>query len=180
MPDPSPRRLPALDGLQRRPRAARADTSDLRLYIRDNFASMLAARGRGASWQQITEVMAAAGVRAPDGSDLQWRKVAISFHMERYERDKRKRRTPRPKVRRGAAPSPVRPEALGPPPVTPTRPGVREGATPDPETSESPAPAPAPEAEGLRALLARRRPDLREPDPINLDPEDRRRRTEDE
>src|SRR5215211_4115057 len=41
------RRLAALDQLEKESRGVRADPSSLRLYIRDNFASLVAARRRG-------------------------------------------------------------------------------------------------------------------------------------
>ena len=111
------RRLTALDGLQKEGKGTRTDPSALRLHIRDNFPSVLAARARGVSWQQITEVMAAAGVRASDGSDLTWRKVATLFHTERYERNpKPKRRAARKRSTPAAAAVPSSP----PPPPEPS------------------------------------------------------------
>ena len=86
------RRLAALDALRGEGKGVRADASSLRLYVRDNFASLLSARKRDVSWQQITDVMAAAGVRSPDGSDLTWRKVAIFFHTERNQKEKDRQR----------------------------------------------------------------------------------------
>ena len=108
------RRLAALDALQKQGKGVKADPSALRLYIRDNFASMLAARERGVSWQQIADVMVDAGVRAPDGSDLTWRKVAVLFHAERQGKGRKKTRT--------MARKPAPPPPTGPPSPSPPRP----------------------------------------------------------
>ena len=120
------RRLAALDQLEKESRGVRADPSSLRLYIRDNFASVAAARRRGVSWPQIAGVLADAGVRAPDGSPLTWRKVAVLFHTERYERDpKRKRRAKRPK----AAAPPAAPASPPPQPTVPRPPQATVNGT---------------------------------------------------
>ena len=147
------------------------DPSAARTRIREIFDDITAARKRGIAWSQIATLMHAEGTRAADGEPITPDEVKALYHAERYSRGARRKR--RPAQRKGAQaehPSPARPEASEAPPATPTRP---EAARSDP-----PAPAPPREAEGLRALLARRRPDLREPTPINLGPEDRRPRQE--
>lgn len=163
------------DQLQPRPGAAKAEPSEPRLHIREHFDAMASARGRGVSWQQIAAAMAAAGVRGAGAAELGWRQVKSLFHAERYARgEKRKRRKPAPKPPKAGTPAPAERAAKA------SRPA------PAPAASVSSAPAPpaaahpgdAAHAEGLRALLARRRPDLREPAPINLGPEDRRPRQE--
>ena len=157
------RRIPALDALEP---ADRADASEARRYVRANFDAMTAARGRGVSWQQITDTMTAAGARAENGDPLTWRQLKSLFHTERYARGgKRKRRSAKPKARRPEAPAPA-PELAGAPSAA-RRPKVEEDAGPA-------SSAPAPEAADLRALLARRRPALSEPAPVTLGPEDRR------
>ena len=162
------------DLLQPRPGAAKAEPSEPRLHIRKHFDAMTAARGRGVSWQQITAAMAAAGVRGAGAAELGWRQVKSLYHAERYARgEKRKRRKPAPKLAKAEATAPARQtaEASRPAPV-PTAPA----SAPAPPAAAHPGDAA--HAEGLRALLARRRPDLREPAPINLGPEDRRPRQE--
>lgn len=71
-----------------------AEPSAARLYIREHFETLSAARDRGISWPQIAGVLAQAGVFAADGSALEWRTVSSLFHAERYARgERRKRRT---------------------------------------------------------------------------------------
>jgi hypothetical protein len=120
------RRIAALDELQKEGKGVRAHPSALRLYIRDNYPSLVAARDRGVSWQQIAEVMAAAGVRAPDGSPLTWRRLAVLFHAERYDKDpKRKRKAARRRATRreaGVSTSALPDAPSAPPPVPPSPP----------------------------------------------------------
>jgi hypothetical protein len=68
------------------PRSERASTvpSETRAYIRANFDTIQAARQRGLTWPQITAVLTESGVKAPDGSPLQWRVLKSLFHAERY------------------------------------------------------------------------------------------------
>ncbi len=140
------------------------EPSQLREHVRAVFDRLAVDRDRGATWEGLAAPFAALGIltaegKLPTGADLR-----NAFHAERYARGgKRKRRTAKSKA------------ALSPPvqssPVQP--------AAPSPAPPPPPAPSePAPEAEGLRALLAKRRPDLREPTPINLGPDDRRRTKE--
>lgn len=162
------------DQLQPRPGAAKAEPSKPRLHIREHFDAMTSARGRGVSWQQITAAMAASGVRGAGATGLGWRQVKSLYHAERYARgEKRKRRKPTPKPLKAEANAPAGQAAEAPRPVP--APTVSASA---PAPPAAPHPGDAAHAEGLRALLARRRPGLREPAPINLGPEDRRPRQE--
>lgn len=111
------RRIPALEALEP---ADRADASEARRHIRANFDAMTAARDRGVSWQQITDTMTAAGVRAENGDPLDWRQLKSLFHTERYARGgKRKRRAVKPKALRAEALSPEPPAPAGPEPPSP-------------------------------------------------------------
>lgn len=147
-PSDSARRLAALDALQKAEgKPVRGAPSSLRLHIRDNLASLVAARGRGVSWQQITDVMTAAGVRAPGGGRLTWRKVAVLFHAEQREKDpKRKRRALAAKREKRAKAPPVSMPALPQPAVA-----VAPPAPPSPQP-EQPQAAGAPFATGDPAL----------------------------
>lgn len=158
-----------------RPAAAGATTAEVsepRRHIREHFDAITAARGRLVTWPQITATMTGLGIRASDGSVLDWRLVKSFYHAERYARGgKPKRRKPRTTVAPevvspASAPEPARTEA---PPMASRRPDVRSAEPVD----QAPA-APAPEAANLRALLAKRRPALSEPVPVTLGPEDRR------
>ena len=146
------RRIPALEALEP---ADRADASEARRYIRANFDAMTAARGRGVSWQQITDTMTAAGVRAENGDPLTWRQLKSLFHTERYARGgKRTRRTAKPKAPRAGQPAPApRPEPPAP-------------AAPEPPSPPSAADAPAnPWAEiDRRSAETKRRRDERAAD----------------
>jgi hypothetical protein len=75
-----------------------AEPSDARQYLRDNFDTISAARDRGLTWPQITRaIVESSGVRAADGSALEWRVLKSLFHAERYSRGvKRKHRPKRP------------------------------------------------------------------------------------
>lgn len=162
------------DQLQPRPGAAKAEPSEPRLHIREHFDAITAARGRGVSWRQIAAAMAAAGVRGAGAAELGWRQVKSLYHAERYARgEKRKRRKPTPKPPKAETPAPARRAAEGSrPAAVPTAPASA------PAPTAAAHPGDAAHAESLRALLARRRPDLREPAPINLGPGDRRPRQE--
>lgn len=71
-----------------------AQPSAARLYIREHFETLSAARARGITWPQIADVLAKASVTADDGTPLEWRTVSSLFHSERYARgERRKRRT---------------------------------------------------------------------------------------
>ena len=74
-----------------------AEPSAARLYIREHFEALSAARDRGISWPQIAGVLAQARVFAADGSVLEWRTISSLFHAERYARgERRKRRSKKP------------------------------------------------------------------------------------
>ena len=116
MPDQSDqkaRRIPELEALQPEDGGARGEVSSARLHVRENFDALVAARGRGVSWQQIVTTMNAAGVRSPDGSELDWRQVASLFHAERYARGGRRKRRlattrkPQPAATPEARPAPT-------------------------------------------------------------------------
>jgi hypothetical protein len=86
-----------LEGLTPQANRGAAEPSAARLYIREHFETLLAARGRGITWPQIADVLAKAGVAADDGARLEWRTVSGLFHSERYARgERRKRRTKKP------------------------------------------------------------------------------------
>jgi hypothetical protein len=75
-----------------------AEPSEARQYLRDNFDTISTARDRGRTWLQITRaIVESSGVRAADGSALEWRVLKSLFHAERYSRGvKRKHRPKRP------------------------------------------------------------------------------------
>jgi hypothetical protein len=84
-----------------------AEPSAARLYVRNHFATLSAARTRGITWPQIAYALAKAGVTATDGTQLEWRTVSSLFHSERYARgESRKRRTKKP-VAPPLAPAPT-------------------------------------------------------------------------
>ena len=137
------------------------EPSQLREQVRATYDRLAAERDRGATWDGLAAPFAALGILTAEGKPPSGPDLRNAFHAERYARGgKRKRRTAKPKI-------PLPPRVQSAVPATPPAP------LPPPAS-----PSPALEAEGLRALLAKRRPDLREPTPINLGPEDRRRAKE--
>ena len=177
--DGGPRPSPAgalrarLAVLQPKRTAAGAEPSAMRLRIRETFPDLVAARERGVTWQQITEAMAEVGIRGYDDAPLDWRRVKTLFHAERYARGERrvKRRAPAAGARRGRAGEAKQAPMPASPPQQPPGP-----PTPAAEAAAAPPPASGGEtqAQDLRALLARRRPELRDPPPVTLGPADRR------
>ena len=156
--------------------ASTAVASETRRHIREHFDAITAARGRQVTWPQITATMTGLGIRASDGSVLDWRLVKSFYHAERYARGgKPKRRKPKTAAAPLVAPPAPAPEptTTGAPATTSRWQGVSEPGPADPAAA-----APAPDAANLRALLARRRPALSEPKPVTLGPEDRRPRQE--
>lgn len=112
---------------------------------------MTAARKRGVTWSQITELLTAEGIKATDGEPLTVNEVRALYHAEhKFRLSKRKGGVGEPKVATSAPTSPTRPEALDPPPVTPTRPEVRPMATPAPQVL-APPPASPPSPGGTPA-----------------------------
>jgi hypothetical protein len=98
----------ALQALE--PHSARvSEPSETRAYVRANFDTILAARERGVTWAQITKVLTDIGVKAPDGSPLQWRVLKSLYHAERYAMGGRpKRRKRKPPLPRQPAPTQTR------------------------------------------------------------------------
>jgi hypothetical protein len=82
-----------------------AEPSEARLYIREHFNTLVAARGRGISWPQIADVLAQAGLTAADGSRLEWRTVNSLFHAERYSRGEKRKRRPKKSTATPATPA---------------------------------------------------------------------------
>lgn len=78
----APRRIPELGARQ----------PEIGLYVRENFDTLSAARGRGISWQEIVAAMTEIGVRGPGGTDLGWRQIASLFYAERYEKSGNRKR----------------------------------------------------------------------------------------
>ena len=75
------------------PAAHQRDTSAVRRKIRNTFETIAAARDRGVTWAQITEVLAADGARTSDGTVPTQHEVRALYHLERYSQGgKRKRR----------------------------------------------------------------------------------------
>jgi hypothetical protein len=85
----------AFEAMQPRRDRKSTEPSEARAYIRANFDTIQSARQRGLTWAQITEALINAGVKAADGSPLQWRMLKSLFHAERYATrgERRKRRT---------------------------------------------------------------------------------------
>lgn len=92
------------------------ETSKLRLAVRDGFAEIAAARKRGATWQQVADTLAAAGVPAMCGAAPSAAMVAAAYHAERYARGGRRN------SQRGMKPSHVQPAPPIPSPVPPLPP----------------------------------------------------------
>jgi hypothetical protein len=153
------------------------EPSAARVRIREAFEDIAAARDRGLSWQQVTDALAAEGMRAADGGALTWRKVKALFHVERYARGGKRKRQPglvpdpdAPRFRRRRAAHSGAAEAV------PAAAPKTEAAPPN----ALPAEGGETQAQELRALLARRRPALRDPSPVTLGPADRRPNKESE
>jgi hypothetical protein len=160
------------------PAPRRQAPSAARIRIRGAFEAITAARGRGVSWQQVAELMTADGVRAADGEPLTAGEVKALYHVEKYARGgTRKRRpglvpdqdAPRFRRRRKGADRPATSRAGqdAAQAATPAAPRDASAAEADDDDERR-------RAANLRARLARRRPGLREPDPITLGPGDRR------
>ena len=132
--------------------------SPARSRIRDTFDAMTAARKRGVTWAQITELLTADGIRATDDAPLTVDEVRALFHAERQLRLSRQspRKTPA-KATAAPAPSPVRPEVPEPPPGTPTRPEVVPPAPPPPAPAANPPANPWAEIDRRSAEAKRRR-----------------------
>lgn len=146
--------------------AAGRGPSALREQVRAVFDRLTADRERGATWDGLAAPFAALGVATAAGTPPTGADLRNAYHAERYARGgKRRRRSKRgPEVRRTAVEAAPAEAPTAPTPAAPVAPAA--------------VPEPPPGAEGLRAALAKRRPDLREPAPINLGPEDRRPRQE--
>lgn len=73
------------------------DVSEARKQVRKDFEAITEARKRAVTWQQIAQAIAEVGIRAEDGSELEWRAVKSLYHAERYLRGGRpKRRLKKP------------------------------------------------------------------------------------
>lgn len=147
------------------------EPSALREHVSAVFEVLGKRKADGATWDDLAKPFAAMGIvnghgDPPTGVDLR-----NAWHAENYVRGgPRKRRTPKPKVVQIGPPTPTRPEVPDPPPITPTRPEVMPPAPSPPD--------PAAGADKLRAVLARKRQDIGEPNTLTFDAEDRRRKPE--
>lgn len=109
------------------------DASAVRKAIRRTFDAITQARGRGVTWQQIAETLAADVVQASDSTVPTEHEVRTLFHAERYARGgKRQRR------RKGEAPAvtPPSPRPAKAPPAPPPLSLAEEEADTPPSTSD--------------------------------------------
>jgi hypothetical protein len=104
------------------------DASQARQHIRADFDAITDARKREVTWQQIAQAIAEVGIRAEDGSKLEWRAVMGLYHAERYlrgGRPKRRARKPPESAPSASAPAPSTPApAALSKPVTQTAPAA--------------------------------------------------------
>ena len=136
------------------PAARQRDTSAVRRKIRDTFKTIAAARDRGVTWAQITEVLAADGARTSDGTIPTQHEVRALYHLERYSQGGKRKR------RKGSAPGAALP--TGAPEATPA--GIPE------EVQERPAEAFPPATP--RSPVQPARPAAVTPKPTKIDADD--------
>jgi hypothetical protein len=117
--------------------------SPARARVHAAFDEIAAAKARGVTWQQLTDLLTADGVRGAEGETLTVDAVRSLFHAERYARgERRKRRTRKPPV---PPPAQAVPAGGAAPGRLPSRPSLHETLGDDPD-DDPPAPVFKPSA----------------------------------
>jgi hypothetical protein len=122
------------------PPGRKSEQSPVRARIHANFDEIAAAKERGVTWQQLTDLFTSEGIVGADGEPLTADAVRSLFHSERYARGERRKRQPKKSTAQPQTQAPI--PTRQPPPGT-----ARDAVTFDPNDG-APADKPKPKFSG--------------------------------